>query len=199
MPANFDALHFQDEIFITDLRAQMLKFAILQLRDKSQAEDAVQDALISAFKNCKSFHGKSAFKTWVFAILKNKIIDLIRGKSRYVAISDIQTNSEEQEDFSVLFNKSGHWKAEHNPSNWEDPESCFKQEQFWLIFESCLNKLPSHHAQPFMMREIVGLSTEEICKELSLTTSNLHVILYRARMGLQKCLEINWFKEAGHV
>ena len=199
MATPLDPNFFQDDAYITDLREQMLKFAILQLRDKNQAEDAVQDALIGAFKNCKSFNGKSAFKTWVFAILKNKIIDLIRGKSRYVAISDIQGDSEEQEDFSVLFDKTGHWKAEHNPSNWGDPESCFKQEQFWLIFETCLNKLPSHHAQPFMMREIIGLDTEEICKELALTTSNLHVIIYRARMGLQKCLEINWFKEARRV
>lgn len=199
MSAHFDDTHFQDEVFITDLRSQMLKFATLQLRDTNQAEDAVQEALISAFKNCKSFNGKSAFKTWVFAILKNKVVDIIRGKSRYVAISDLQGDSDEQEDFSVLFEKSGHWKKEHKPSNWGDPENCFENEQFWLIFESCLNKLPSHHAQPFMMREFIGLESAEICKELALSTSNLHVVLYRARMGLQKCLEKNWFKGAGHV
>ncbi|HWS40695.1 MAG TPA: sigma-70 family RNA polymerase sigma factor, partial [Arenimonas sp.] len=135
MSAHFDATHFQDEVFITDLRSQMLKFATLQLRDTNQAEDAVQEALISAFKNCKSFNGKSAFKTWVFAILKNKVVDIIRGKSRYVAISDLQGDSDEQEDFSVLFEKSGHWKKEHKPSNWGDPENCFENEQFWLIFE----------------------------------------------------------------
>lgn len=199
MSAHFDPTHFQDEVFITDLRSQMLKFATLQLRDTNQAEDAVQEAFISAFKNCKSFNGKSAFKTWVFAILKNKVVDIIRGKSRYVAISDLQGDSDEQEDFSVLFEKSGHWKKEHKPSNWGDPENCFENEQFWLIFESCLNKLPSHHAQPFMMREFIGLESAEICKELALSTSNLHVVLYRARMGLQKCLEKNWFKGAGHV
>jgi RNA polymerase sigma-70 factor (ECF subfamily) len=199
MSAHFDTTHFQDEVFITDLRSQMLKFATLQLRDTNQAEDAVQEALISAFKNCKSFNGKSAFKTWVFAILKNKVVDIIRGKSRYVAISELQGDSDEQEDFSVLFDKTGHWKTEHKPSNWGDPENCFENEQFWLIFESCLNKLPSHHAQPFMMREFIGLESAEICKELALSTSNLHVVLYRARMGLQKCLEKNWFKGAGHV
>lgn len=199
MSTQANATLFNDDAYISELREQMLKFAILQLRDKTQAEDAVQDALISAFKNCTAFSGKSAFKTWVFAILKNKIIDLIRGKNRYVAISDLQTNSEEQEDFSVLFDKTGHWKTEHKPSSWGDPENCFENEQFWLIFESCLNKLPSHHAQPFMMREFIGLESAEICKELTLSTSNLHVVLYRARMGLQKCLEKNWFKEAGHV
>ncbi len=190
---------FQDSAYISDLREQMLIFATLQLRDKTQAEDAVQDALISAYKNSKAFAGKCAFKTWVFAILKNKIIDLIRGKSRFVAIADLQENSEDQEDYSFMFDASGHWQAEHSPSAWNNPEGSLKQQQFWLIFETCLNKLPGPQAQTFMMREFIGLESAEICKELTLTTSNLHVLLYRARMSLQKCLDTNWFKDSQHA
>jgi RNA polymerase sigma-70 factor (ECF subfamily) len=199
MNAQPEATLFQDEAYISELREQMLKFAVLQLRDKSQAEDAVQDALISAFKNSKAFSGKCAFKTWVFAILKNKIVDLIRGKSRFVAIADLQENSEDQEDYSFMFDKTGHWQTEHSPSAWNNPEGALKQQQFWLVFEICLNKLPGPQAQTFMMREFIGLDSDEICKELSLSTSNLHVLLYRARMSLQKCLDINWFKEKRHV
>jgi RNA polymerase sigma-70 factor (ECF subfamily) len=199
MAAQPDATLFQDDAYLSELREQMLKFAVLQLRDKSQAEDAVQDALISAYKNCKAFSGKCAFKTWVFAILKNKIVDLIRSKNRFVAIADLQENSEDQDDFSFMFDKAGHWQAEHSPSAWNNPEGALKQQQFWLVFETCLNKLPGSQAQPFMMREFIGLDSDEICKELTLTTSNLHVLLYRARMSLQKCLEKNWFKEGRHA
>ncbi len=199
MSAQRESDLFQDSTYISDLREQMLKFATLQLRDKTQAEDAVQDALISAYKNCKAFAGKCAFKTWVFAILKNKIIDLIRGKSRFVAIADLQENSEDQEDYSFMFDANGHWQAEHSPSTWNNPENTFKQQQFWLIFETCLNKLPGPQAQTFMMREFIGLESDEICKELALNTSNLHVLLYRARMSLQKCLDTKWFKEARHA
>ena len=188
-----------DSAYISDIRQQMLKFACLQLRDKASAEDAVQEALIGALKNADKFQGKAAFKSWVFAILKNKIIDGIRGKSRYVAIADLQENSEEQEDCSFLFDKSGHWQSEHSPSSWGNPEQCFKQQQFWTVFEICLNKMPSHQAQTFMMREFIGLESTEICKELGLTTTNLHVLMHRSRLSLQKCLDSHWFKEKRHA
>lgn len=87
----------QDTAYLADLRQQMLKFALLQLRDNAAAEDAVQDALMGAMKNAEQFTGKAAFKSWVFAILKHKIIDGIRGKSRTVTISDLQPESIEAE------------------------------------------------------------------------------------------------------
>lgn len=65
-----------DAAFLQDLRQQMLKFAVLQLSSLSLAEDAVQEALSSALQHVEQFAGRSALKTWVFAILKNKIIDL---------------------------------------------------------------------------------------------------------------------------
>ena len=68
----------QDEAFMSELRQQMLKFATLQLQDASIAEDAVQDAFIGALKNQQTFGRRASFKTWVFAILKHKIIDVIR-------------------------------------------------------------------------------------------------------------------------
>ena len=61
-------------------------------------------------------------------------------------------------------------------------------DEFWLIFETCLTCLPSKHAKIFMMREFLELSSDEICQETQLTTSNLHTTLYRARLQLQNCL-----------
>lgn len=71
-----------DEAFLDGMRRDMIKFAHLQLRDAAQAEDAVQEALLAAIGNAKAFSGRSAMKTWVFAILKNKIVDLIRRQAR---------------------------------------------------------------------------------------------------------------------
>ena len=79
----------QNPAFVIELRQQMLKFAILQLSSLQQAEDAVQEALMSAFQHIDSFTGRAAFKTWVFAILKNKIFDLIRQKSRLMTMSEL--------------------------------------------------------------------------------------------------------------
>lgn len=188
----------QDAEYLKSLQIQMLKFAEIQLNDHQLAEDAVQEALIGAMKNAKSFGGKSAFKTWVFAILKNKIADILRKRHRTVELTNLASNSlDEDEDFSNMFDETGHWANGLNPTDWGDPEKSFKEDQFWLVLETCLENLPERQAKVFMMREYIGLSTEEICGSESLSVSNLHVILYRARMRLQKCLEIRWFDEGG--
>jgi RNA polymerase sigma-70 factor (ECF subfamily) len=186
---------FNDNAYLTDIRQQMLKFAQLQLRDAAAAEDVVQDALLGAMKNADKFAGKAAFKSWVFAILKNKIIDYIRGKTRTVAISDLQDDPSGQEDASFLFDEVEHWKAEHAPSKWRNPEQQMQNGQFWQVFEACLNKLPATQGRCFMMREFIGLESSEICNELAMSTTNLHVQLHRARLSLQKCLDSHWFKE----
>lgn len=62
-----------------------------------------------------------------------------------------------------------------------------------MVFDACLNRLPASTARVFMMREMLGLETEDICKELSMSTNNCWVILHRARMGLRLCLDQKWF------
>jgi RNA polymerase sigma-70 factor (ECF subfamily) len=84
-----------DPGFLSDLRRQMVKFAALQLSDSLLAEDAVQEALIGALKNAKSFAGRAALKTWVFAILRNKIADVLRQKQRMVDASSLLREDEE--------------------------------------------------------------------------------------------------------
>lgn len=189
-----EANQLQDAEYLKTLQKQMQKFAEIQLNDHQLAEDAVQEALIGAMKNAKSFSGKSAFKTWVFAILKNKIADILRKRHRTVEVTNLAGNSrDEDEDFSNLFDEKGHWANGMEPSSWGDPERSFKDDQFWLVLETCLENLPVRQAKVFMMREYIGLSSDEICEKEELSVSNLHVILYRARMRLQKCLEIRWF------
>jgi RNA polymerase sigma-70 factor (ECF subfamily) len=175
------------------LREQMLKFAALQLGDDHLAEDAVQEALIGALKNANSFSGKAALKTWVFAILKNKIADVLRQRQRLVNASSLLGDEEEDEDFAMLFDNRGHWRPDERPHDWGDPEASFSQQQFWRIFEACLEGLPPKQARVFMMREFVGLESEEICAAVEISMSNLFVILHRARLRLEKCLEHKWF------
>ncbi len=188
----------QDKEYLQTIQKQMLKFAEMQLNDHQLAEDAVQEALIGAMKNSKSFSGKSAFKTWVFAILKNKIADILRKRHRTVEVTNLAgSGADGEEDFANLFDERGGWTQGTQPTNWGDPENSFKQDQFWQVLETCLTGLPERQAKVFMMREYIGLSSDEICQQESLTVSNLHVILYRARMRLQKCLEMRWFTGEG--
>nr|WP_221797887.1 sigma-70 family RNA polymerase sigma factor [Oceanobacter mangrovi] len=179
------------------LRSQMLAFARLQLNNEALAEDAVQEALAGALRNAASLTRQAALKSWVFAILKNKITDILRQKYRQpesvipVAAGD-PGELEEQ-----LFDHQGHWHQEEQPISWNSPQRLVHERQFWAVFDACLNHLPARQAQVFMMREFMELSSEEICDAVDVTVSNLHVLLYRARLQLRECLENNWFATTG--
>ncbi len=184
---------FDDPVFLQDLRRQMLRFATLQLSDANLAEDAVQEALIGAFKSANRFGGRAALKTWVFAILKNKIADVLRQRQRLHEVDLMLHSHEEGEDFRELFDARGFWQADERPAAWGDPDQAVHSAQFWRVFETCLDHLPNQQARVFMMREFIELETPEICEAVGITVSNLNVMLHRARLRLRECLENNWF------
>ena len=183
-----------DPNFLGELRRQMLRFATLQLSDPHAAEDAVQEAWIGALKNAASFGGRSAFRTWVFAILKNKIADELRRRQRFADASSLPRSYEEGEDAPELFDQRGFWHPDRRPQPWPDPEVALHDAQFWQVFEACLDRLPPQQARVFMMREFLEFNTPEICTTVGISVSNLHVILHRARLKLRNCLEKNWFQ-----
>ncbi|MFU2488343.1 sigma-70 family RNA polymerase sigma factor [Thauera sp. WH-1] len=186
-----------DEASITAIRRDMLRFARMQLRDGGAAEDMVQEALMAAMTSAKSFAGRSAFKTWMFAILRNKIVDHIRASSREICGSDLAGCSDLDaglDEFDVLFNQRGHWNPDDRPATWSDPAASFEQDAFWVVFDACMNNLPEHIARVYMMREFLELETAEICAQLGITRNNCFVILHRARLGLRACLENRWFQ-----
>jgi RNA polymerase sigma-70 factor, ECF subfamily len=183
-----------DNADLDGIRRDMIRFAHLQLRDLALAEDAVQEALLAALDNAKGFAGRAALKTWVFAILKNKIVDLIRRQSRTINISALSAEEESLDQaFEAQFKANAHWAPAARPSDWGDPEATLRQQQFWVVFDACLRHLPENTARVFMMREFLEFETPEVCRELSITTSNCNVILHRARNGLRRCLENSWF------
>lgn len=176
---------------IEEIHLQMVKFATLQLKDPDLAEDVVQESLASAYKNAHSFRGQAALKTWIFAILKNKIIDLIKYRKRTVNVSDLI----EEESPNQFFDHTGYWSSDtYEPKEWEDVGQITYKKEFWAIFDICLNKLPAQQARVFMMREHLDMGSEQICLECDISTANLHVILHRARLRLQACLAKNWFE-----
>ena len=102
MPLAFQLISSQQ---IQEIREQMLKFALLQLRDKDLAEDVVQEALTKAYQHAASFKGVAALKTWFFAILKNQIIDLLKYRQRVLTVSEVS----DDDDPNAFFDQEGHW------------------------------------------------------------------------------------------
>ena len=171
-------------------RKYLLRYALFQLRDPSLAEDAVQDTLIAALAQRDSFEGRSQLRTWLTSILKHKVIDLVRKRSRGLPADAMQLG-EEDDSAGRSFNARGRWIDP--PADWGLPDAALESKQFWLVYQKCCQRMPERHALVFSMREVMDLSTEEICKKLEISKSNLHVILYRARLSLQSCLAKNWF------
>ena len=173
----------------------LLRYAMLQLRDPHLAEDVVQETLLAAIESRDNFAAQSSLRTWLVGILKHKIMDLLRKKAR-----EPQFTSKDDEDplenlSAESFGDNGHWV--NPPQTWANPTQSFENQKFWEMFEFCTQRMPFSTAQAFMMREFMELSTEEICQELAISTTNCWVILHRARLALRECLDLHWFGNKG--
>ncbi len=174
---------------LEQLRPYLLRYALLQLRDRDNAEDVVQETILAALEGRARFEGKSTAKTWLTGILKHKIIDLIRRKSREQSLT-VDDDGSEADAIDALFQGDGHWQQQ--PVDWGSPARALEDKRFREAFEICAKAMPERNARVFMMREVLEMSTEEICKELGITPTNLWVILHRARLALRECIEIKW-------
>ncbi|MEO6927997.1 MAG: sigma-70 family RNA polymerase sigma factor [Casimicrobiaceae bacterium] len=178
-------------------RSYLLRVAQLQLRDRDAAEDAVQETLLAALTAEAGFSGKSTLKTWLTGILKHKIVDTIRRRQREPLLMASLEEETDLDDFDGLFKRNGAWDAP--PADWGDPVAALDRRQFFDVMDFCLEKLPANSGRVFMMREVMELESDEICKELRITANNLWVILYRARVSLRQCLEQHWFAAGAAV
>ncbi|MDR3371443.1 sigma-70 family RNA polymerase sigma factor [Rhodoferax sp.] len=179
---------------IADLRNYLLKFARLQLRNDAWAEDAVSETILAALVKPQSFDNRSQLKTWLVGILKHKVVDALRHHKREACTVDDGPDGETDPLDHIAFQADGHFVE--RPADWGNPEQQLQSLQFFEILEACTDKLPAVQGRLFLMREWLELSSEEICKELRLTPTNLYVQLHRARLRLRECLELNWFMKA---
>jgi RNA polymerase sigma-70 factor (TIGR02943 family) len=176
---------------VAALRDYLMKFARLQLRNETWAEDAVSEVMVAALAKPQSFGNRSQLKTWLVGILKHKIIDALRLHGREVCQLEDHVESNEDPLDYLGFKADGHYVEP--PAEWGNPEQRASSRQFFEVLEICTNQLPPVQGRLFLMREWLELSSEEICKELALTPTNLYVQLHRARLRLRECLELNWF------
>jgi len=173
---------------IESLRPQLVRFARTQLRNDAWAEDAVSETVLAALEKPQAFAGLSQLKTWLVGVLKHKVVDQLR---RHAREATALTDDDAQDIDDGLFDDSGHWRTP--PADWGDPEASCNRREFFEVLEACVEHLPAAQGRVFMMREWLELDTAEICKELQITTTNLWVLLHRARLRLRECLQLRWF------
>lgn len=169
----------------------LYRYAMRHTRDPHRAEDAVQETLLAALQSRDRFTGNASVRTWLIGILKYKIMDMFRRDAREVPLETTEEAGEDQESLMTeLFNAADHWRD--LPANWGKPEEVLQGQQFMHILRLCLETLSKPVARLFWLREVMEEDSESICKELAITPTNLWTMLYRARMGLRRCLEKNW-------
>lgn len=175
------------ERWLQDHGDSLFRYAFSRVHRRDVAEDLVQETLIAALRNHRGFSGGSSEKTWLFGIMKHKIVDHFRSYSREVLTDQPDTADQN-------FDSRGVWTTA--PQEWtKGPDSSYNQREFWMIFTRCLATLSAGQQSVFVLRELEGLSTEEICKVLQISSTNLWVRLHRARLQLRRCLEEHWFSK----
>jgi len=173
----------------------LYNYAIVRVNDKDKAEDLVQETFLAGLKAKDNFQGKSSERTWLISILKRKIIDTYR---KQYASKESSMSAYEQDISDGDFYRSedpfkGHWLDGKGPnSNSFLPEGEMEQGELSEIIRLCIENLPPNLAAAFVMKMIDEAESDEICKELGITSSNLWVMLHRARLKMRSCLESKW-------
>lgn len=162
----------------------LFRYARRRLYTDELAEDAVQETLLAALKARRRFAGDSSERTWLTGILKHKVVDLIRCQAREVTASG---GEDDAGDWEALFDQSGHWQETFR--DWGNPDSELEKSRIRQALDECFRRLKPALAQIFSLRELSGLSNEEICKELNVSATNAWVMLHRARLFLRECLD----------
>ena len=176
------------EIWVEKYGHSLFKYAVFRLRDTDLAEEKIQETFLAALQSRNRFQGRSTEKAWLFSILKRKICDHFRRLNR-------------DRHFNVTFRMecltphvldSKRMKAVKFYSRFFDPSKAFEQKEFFKIIQHALSELPDRLAQVFILRDVIELSSHEICEIMNISVCNLYVMIHRARKRLRRILEFEW-------
>ena len=177
--------------WVTEYADDLFRYALLQLRDRHAAEEVVQETFLGALKGRDSFTGRGSARSWLYSILRHKIVDFIRTRAKYAAEHG---SPESHSSPNVSFDENGRWRAE--AIDWRLPDQSIEERELWATLHECLSRLPTGQADAFVLRVMQGMESEEICGQLNISHSNLWVRLHRARLALAKCMGVNWFGDS---
>lgn len=169
----------------------LYSYASIRLNDDEQCRDLVQDTFLSALQKVENFRGDANERTWLTAILKYKIIDIYRKRSRLFAAKDEYRTEANEADFFDPGNH--HWKQEHWPAPFgvEDKDPLHHKE-FMNVLQQCLQRLPPLWMSVFRLKHLEDETTEIICQQMKISSANFWVIIHRAKVNLRSCLQKNW-------
>ena len=180
------------ENWVNQFSDDLYSWALYKTSSKETAEDLVQETFLVAFHKYESFQGKSNPKTWLFAILNNKVVDYYRLSARTTKKNFSLTEESGYELSDGLFNTTGSWVNNEFNSMWEQEGELLDDPEFNLVLQYCIEDLPQKWQLVVTSKYLTDNKTTDICKELAITPSNYWQINHRAKLLLKKCLENKW-------
>ncbi|MCT4664913.1 MAG: sigma-70 family RNA polymerase sigma factor [Flavobacteriales bacterium] len=163
----------------------LFNFAYYRVDDRDMAKDLVQETFLAAYKGFSNFQGKSSEKTWLTSILKRKIYDHYKEKSKKQNTNSIAFFEEEGKS-------QGMWNHENAPKDVNFGAKQMDNEELKKIIAYCLSLLPPKAASVFKLKNVLHYDSEVICNELEISKSNYWVLTHRAKLLMRSCLEDKW-------
>jgi RNA polymerase sigma-70 factor (ECF subfamily) len=170
----------------------LFRYARARVAGRELAEDLVQETFLAALQSLDRFRNRSSLRTWLFSILRHKIVDHYRRGDDGRAAAEVRASSPGEPATAGFFSPEGLWA--NAPSPWKSPEEALMDDEFRAVLDGCLGGLPRSLAETFILRELEEVETAELCELLGTSLGNLRVRLHRARLLLRECLEKRWFE-----
>lgn len=180
------------EQWVDDYGDYLFRYSMSRLRDENAAEEVVQETFLAGVRFQERYTGDGSERAWLLGILKRKIIDYVRRRSRYDRDGSYEGGSDPSQK---MFDQNGNWKSNAVPSL--TPDMQVESAEVWDVVRGCLKHLPRGQADVFVLSVMEELPSDEICQELGITPSNLWVRLHRARLALAQCVGSRWFHDEG--
>jgi RNA polymerase sigma-70 factor (ECF subfamily) len=149
------------------------------LKDDAEAEDAVQEAYLLAYRGMSRFRGDAKLSTWLVRIVANEAIARLRKRSRGAEV--IQLSGETQEDSEAM-------EGTMNDSVPEQPEHAARRAQTRRLLEAKIDELPDAFRTVFVLRALEELSVEETAAALAIPEATVRSRFFRARGLLREAL-----------
>lgn len=156
--------------------SSLLSYAARMLGDKGAAEEIVQDTLVNVFRTIDRFDGQCSFKSWLYRAVRNRSIDEIRRRKRYIDVGD--------DPEQYYFGAAGRWH--HDCPGWDGPIARQLDDKRLLnVVRQEIDLLPHSHREVLLLKEVEGLPSKEICAALEISPGNLRIRIHRARTALR--------------
>ncbi|MFN2589498.1 MAG: RNA polymerase sigma factor [Actinomycetota bacterium] len=178
---------------VDELQDSMVRVALSYVRERSVAEEVVQDTWLAVLNGLDRFEGRSSLRTWIFRILTNRAISRFGRERRSVPFSSLGDEEDEPSVDPDRFLPPGHpmaggWASP--PRSWEGiPEDVLTSEETLGVVREAVDDLPAGQRAVMTLRDLQGFSSGEACEALGITETNQRVLLHRARTKVRRALE----------